>query len=175
MIASACNRYKSKSEHPKLFLILPICAQKPRGMRPHQEKDCEQRRDHHAAKGMCGQAGAGAWGGRVSSNHVCKETPDPETLQHIHAIADGVRTGTPRLRECADNGGRCSGIGRAWCGAREKFQPHSDYDRHGKYSYRPFTSRFKYWRRVPAGMLAYMVEKSWVVNGRMCRRSLPNT
>jgi hypothetical protein len=34
-----------------------------------------------------------------------------------------------------------------------------DYGRHGKYSYRPFAIRFNYWRKVPAGMLAYMVEK----------------
>jgi hypothetical protein len=34
-----------------------------------------------------------------------------------------------------------------------------DYDRHGTYSNRPYMTRFKYWREVPAGMLAYMVEK----------------
>lgn len=34
-----------------------------------------------------------------------------------------------------------------------------DYDRHGTYSNRPFMSRFRYWKEVPAGMLAYMVEK----------------
>jgi len=44
-----------------------------------------------------------------------------------------------------------------------------DYGRHGKYSHRPFAVRFKYWRKVPAGMLAYMVERSWTANGRMCR------
>jgi hypothetical protein len=33
-----------------------------------------------------------------------------------------------------------------------------DYGRHGKYSHRPFAVRFKYWKKEPAGMLAYMVE-----------------
>src|SRR3979411_2587775 len=31
-----------------------------------------------------------------------------------------------------------------------------DYGRHGKYSHRPFAVRFKYWRKVPAGMVASM-------------------
>ncbi|HKD78507.1 MAG TPA: hypothetical protein VKH81_02380 [Candidatus Angelobacter sp.] len=35
----------------------------------------------------------------------------------------------------------------------------NDYDRQGTYSNRPYMSRFRYWREVPAGMLAYMVEK----------------
>lgn len=35
----------------------------------------------------------------------------------------------------------------------------TDYDRHGTHSCRPFMNRFRYWREVPAGMLAYMVEK----------------
>ncbi|HET8891201.1 MAG TPA: hypothetical protein VFQ41_20020 [Candidatus Angelobacter sp.] len=35
----------------------------------------------------------------------------------------------------------------------------TDYDRYGTYSNRPYMTRFKYWREVPAGMLAYMVEK----------------
>jgi hypothetical protein len=35
----------------------------------------------------------------------------------------------------------------------------TDYDRHGTYSNRPYMNRFRYWKEVPAGMLAYMVAK----------------
>ncbi|HEY1938390.1 MAG TPA: hypothetical protein VGJ33_10685 [Candidatus Angelobacter sp.] len=35
----------------------------------------------------------------------------------------------------------------------------TDYDRHGAYSCRAYMNRFKYWREVPASLLAYMVEK----------------
>jgi hypothetical protein len=35
----------------------------------------------------------------------------------------------------------------------------ADYDRLGTYSNRPFVTRFRFWRDVPAGMLAYMVQK----------------
>jgi hypothetical protein len=35
----------------------------------------------------------------------------------------------------------------------------ADYDRRGTYSNRPFVTRFRFWREVPAGMLAYMVQK----------------
>jgi len=34
-----------------------------------------------------------------------------------------------------------------------------EYDRHGTYCNRPYMTRFRYWKEVPAGMLAYMVEK----------------
>jgi hypothetical protein len=35
-----------------------------------------------------------------------------------------------------------------------------DYAAHGKYSHRPFALRFKYWKEVPAGMLAYMMQNA---------------
>lgn len=35
----------------------------------------------------------------------------------------------------------------------------TDYDRHGSYSCRAYMNRFRYWKEVPASMLAYMVEK----------------
>jgi HNH endonuclease len=35
----------------------------------------------------------------------------------------------------------------------------TDYDRHGNYSCRAYMNRFKYWKQVPACMLAFMVEK----------------
>lgn len=34
-----------------------------------------------------------------------------------------------------------------------------EYGRYGKYSQRPFVARFKFWKKIPAGMLAYIVEK----------------
>lgn len=43
--------------------------------------------------------------------------------------------------------------------SRGKVPTAIDYDRLGTYSNRPFMNRFKSWREVPAGMLAYMVEK----------------
>ena len=49
-----------------------------------------------------------------------------------------------------------------WAGlvrSRGKVPTAIDYDRLGTYSNRPFMNRFKSWREVPAGMLAYMVEK----------------
>jgi len=51
---------------------------------------------------------------------------------------------------------------RDWAGvvrSMGKVPTTMDYDRLGTYSNRPYMSRFKYWREVPAGMLAYMVEK----------------
>jgi hypothetical protein len=35
----------------------------------------------------------------------------------------------------------------------------TDYDRQGSYSCRAYMNRFRYWKDVPAGLLAYMVEK----------------
>jgi HNH endonuclease len=49
-----------------------------------------------------------------------------------------------------------------WAGvvrSKGKIPTVNDYDRHGTYSNRPYISRFKYWREVPAGMLAHMVER----------------
>jgi hypothetical protein len=49
-----------------------------------------------------------------------------------------------------------------WAGlvrSRGKVPTAIDYERLGTYSNRPFMTRFKSWREVPAGMLAYMVEK----------------
>jgi hypothetical protein len=35
----------------------------------------------------------------------------------------------------------------------------NDYDQQGTYSNRPYMTRFRYWREVPAGMLAHMVKE----------------
>jgi hypothetical protein len=51
---------------------------------------------------------------------------------------------------------------RDWAGvvrSTGKIPTAMDYDRLGTCSYRPFMKRFRYWKEVPAGMLAYMVEK----------------
>jgi hypothetical protein len=49
-----------------------------------------------------------------------------------------------------------------WAGmarSKGKIPTATDYDRHGSYSCRAYMTRFRYWREVPANMLAYMVEK----------------
>jgi len=46
---------------------------------------------------------------------------------------------------------------RDWAGvvrSTGKIPTATDYDRHGTCSYRPFMNRFRYWKEVPAGMLA---------------------
>jgi len=51
---------------------------------------------------------------------------------------------------------------RDWAGVVRsvgKIPTASDYYQQGRYSYRPFMTRFRFWKEVPAGMLAYMVEK----------------
>ena len=85
-----------------------------------------------------------------------------------HLIRKHFSTYTQLLTEC---GLERHGSGKAltlesmfkdWAGVVRslgKIPTAADYDRHGAHSYRPFMSRYGYWKEVPWGMLAYMVEK----------------
>jgi len=85
-----------------------------------------------------------------------------------HLIRKHFSTYTQLLTEC---GLERHGSGKAltlesmfkdWAGVVRslgKIPTAADYDRHGVHSYRPFMSRYGYWKEVPWGMLAYMVEK----------------
>ena len=85
-----------------------------------------------------------------------------------HLIRKYFSTYTQLLTEC---GLERYGSGKAltmesmfrdWAGvvrSTGKIPTAADYDRHGTHSCRPYMSRFKCWRGVPPGMLAYMVEK----------------
>lgn len=85
-----------------------------------------------------------------------------------HLIRKYFSTYTQLLTEC---GMERHGSGKAlttesmfrdWAGVVRntgKIPSVADYDRQGTYSCRPYMSRFKSWRGVPLGMLAYMVEK----------------
>lgn len=85
-----------------------------------------------------------------------------------HLIRKYFSTYTQLLTECGlerHGSGKAltlESIFRDWAGvvrSMGKIPTTADYDRHGAHSYRPFLTRYRHWREVPAGMLAYMVEK----------------
>ena len=85
-----------------------------------------------------------------------------------HLIRKHFSTYTQLLSECGlERQGSgvpltLEGMFQDWAGvvrSRGKVPTAVEYDRYGTYSSRPYMNRFKYWREVPASMLAYMVEK----------------
>jgi hypothetical protein len=127
-------------------------------MRPHQEKAVSREEIITAVKECAAKLG------RVPRADEFQVTMSVQR----HVIRKHFSTYAQLLMECGlERHGSgvpltMEAIFLDWAGvvrSTRKVPTALDYDRHGKYSHRPFAVRFKYWREVPAGMLAYMVEK----------------